>query len=292
MYKKMGKVVAISTLAFCMSVGLVYQVEGMVGGKPVIGISWKSNTQDYAAFKKIIEKAGGVPVELGQIKSTAVPYSRDGSVAKIAITETGNLKQEYADKIKAKKFDETNIATVMQGVDGVFGTGGEDVSPSLYKIPDVEKNRGEAINATRDISDYTLQAYCLEKNIPVFDVCRSEQMLGIVSGSKFIQDINDHYNAQGKPYDNLHRVPPGTPHRDYARHDVEVFPVKSHLYEIVGKDTLKNVSSWHHQSVGDIKGTDLIQTAQTIHDGVAIVEGIENPKKKFAVGVQFHPEND
>ena len=48
----------------------------------------------------------------------------------------------------------------MQGIDGVFGTGGEDISPSLYKVPETEKNHGETINAARDISDYALQDYC------------------------------------------------------------------------------------------------------------------------------------
>lgn len=33
-----------------------------------------------------------------------------------------------------------------------------------------ERRRGE-INATRDVSDYTLMAYCIEKDIPVFAVC-------------------------------------------------------------------------------------------------------------------------
>lgn len=41
-----------------------------------------------------------------------------------------------------------------------------------------------------------------------------------------------------------------------------------------------------------LTGTPLVQTAQTVSNGVAIVEGVENPYKKFCVGVQFHPEND
>jgi gamma-glutamyl-gamma-aminobutyrate hydrolase PuuD len=41
-----------------------------------------------------------------------------------------------------------------------------------------------------------------------------------------------------------------------------------------------------------VNGTDLIQTAKTVVGGVEILEGLENPKKTFCVGVQFHPEND
>ena len=77
----------------------------------------------------------------------------------------------------------------MQGIDGVFFTGGEDVSPSLFAKPQTEANEGEEINATRDISDYTLMAYCLENDVPTLGACRGEQVLGIVSGAGFIQDI-------------------------------------------------------------------------------------------------------
>lgn len=83
--KKLEKVLAVTALSLSFSLGMAYDVHAMVGGKPVIGISWKSNKQDYAAFKKIIELAGGVPVELGQIKSTDVKYDSDGAVDKSAL---------------------------------------------------------------------------------------------------------------------------------------------------------------------------------------------------------------
>lgn len=293
MLKKLEKVLAVAALSMSLSLGMAYDVHAMVGGKPVIGISWKSNKQDYTAFKKIIELAGGVPVELGQIKSSDVKYDANGAVDQSALEKSGMLKQKYANKIKAKDFSKTNIATVMQGVDGVFGTGGEDISPSLYKEAEKEKNHGEGINATRDISDYTLQAYCLAHNIPTLDVCRSEQMLGVVSGAKMIQDLTDYYKSKGQTYhDDFHRMPPGTPNRDYARHDVTILPVKSHLREIVGADELKNISSWHHQAIGSIAGTGLIQTAEKTYNGVSIIEGVEYPKNLFTVALQFHPEND
>ena len=73
------------------------------------------------------------------------------------------LKQEYADKVKEKDLTASNVGAVMQAIDGVFFTGGEDVSPSLFKVPEKEKNEGEEINATRDISDYMLMAYCLKR---------------------------------------------------------------------------------------------------------------------------------
>lgn len=260
--------------------------------KPVIGITWKSNTQDYSAFKKIIEAAGGVPVELDQVTSKAVLYQKDKLVDAKCIYPSGMLKEEYADAIKDNKFDETNVKEVMKGIDGVFFTGGEDISPSLLKVPQKEENRGEEINATRDVSDYTLMSYCVTNDIPVFAVCRGEQMMGIVHGVTFIQDLPVYYQAQGAYYDGLHRAPVNAWGRDYVRHNVSIFPIKSHLYEITGTTDLQNVSSWHHQAIKSVEGTDLIKTAETVDHGVSIIEGIENPNKKFCVAVQFHPEND
>ena len=141
--KKLEKVLAVTALSLSFSLGMAYDVHAMVGGKPVIGISWKSNKQDYAAFKKIIELAGGVPVELGQIKSTDVKYDSDGAVDKSALEKSGMLKQKYANKIKAKDFAKTNIATVMQGVDGVFGTGGEDISRPCTKMRKRKRTTGK-----------------------------------------------------------------------------------------------------------------------------------------------------
>lgn len=284
---------AILTVGICLGYG--QEAQAMVGGNPVIGISWKSPKQakSYEAFKKIITMAGGIPVELDQIKSTDVTYAADGTVDKVYVEPSGMLKQAYADKIRHDGFERTNIQTVMQGIDGVFGTGGEDISPSLYKVPETEKNHGETINAARDISDYALQDYCRRHDIPVLNVCRSEQMMGIVYGVTFIQDIPDYYKTQGvKAYKEIHRMAPGTPNRDYTHHAIRILPVNSKLRSIVGDDTFDKVSSWHHQNILSVAGTGLIQTAEYTDQGLSLVEGVEDPHRKFAVGLQFHPEND
>ena len=128
-------------------------------GKPYIGISWKSNTQNYDSFKTVIRAAGGNPVELDRVTSTAVAYDKDGKILDSYLEESGMLKQEYADQIKAKNLANSNVGEAMAGIDGVFFTGGEDVSPTLFKVPQKEANMGEEINATRDISDYTPVSY-------------------------------------------------------------------------------------------------------------------------------------
>ena len=135
-------------------------------------------------------------------------------------------------------------------------------------------------------------AYCIDNDVPTFAACRGMQMMSIVSGADFIQEIPDYYAEQGAEYNDLHRMPADAENRDYARHDVELIGTDSLLYSIVGSSTLANVSSWHHQAVRSVEGTDLTVVAQTVDNGVTIIEGVENQNNTFCLGVQFHPEND
>ncbi len=291
---KILSLLLVLAMMLSLSVGaFATNTEAVGNDKPVIGISWKSNSQDYSYMKHVITAAGGIPVELDKVISTAVAYDEKGMIQDQYLETSGMLKQAYADVVKSKNFSKSNVAKVMEGIDGVFFTGGEDVSPSLFAVPQKEANKGEEINATRDISDYTLMAYCIANDVPTFGVCRGEQIMGIVSGCDFLQDIPDYYAAQDKSYNDEHRMPVGAPHRTYARHDVDSISTDSTwLYDIVGATSLKNVSSWHHQAIKSVEGTDLTVVATTNVNGIEIIEGIENKTKTFCLGVQFHPEND
>ena len=59
----------------------------------------------------------------------------------------------------------------------------------------------------------------------------------------------------------------------------------SKLASIVGGSPA--VTSHHHQSVGRL-GEGLVETAWA-EDGT--IEGAEDPSRRFAVGVQWHPES-
>ena len=204
------------------------------------------------------------------------------------------LKQEYADIVKSWDFDLSNLEAAFAGVDGMFFTGGEDVSPSLFRVVQTEANAGEEINATRDISDYLSMAYCMARDIPTFGVCRGEQVMAIVAGAGFIQNIPNYYAEVNAVYDDTHRMPPGAPNRSYARHSVNVLNVDSHLMKMVGASVHDNVSSWHHQAVhvDGLNGTGLVLTASTTTEGVSVAEAVELAGAAFCVGVQWHPEND
>ncbi|MBO4511573.1 MAG: gamma-glutamyl-gamma-aminobutyrate hydrolase family protein [Victivallales bacterium] len=263
-------------------------------GKTKIGIAWRadSNSKGYISVCRAIEAAGGKPVLLDQVVSNEVPYT-EGKVSQEAVDENGILLQKYADKIKAKGFRKSNAASVAKGIKAIVFTGGEDISPTLFArpVPWHGLEEDKRYNVTRDISDYLLMAHCLEQDIAVLGLCRGCQVLGVVAGTDMIQDIPAHYTKLKNKPDYTHRLKkvPNVK-RDYNPHPVKVTQQNSHFAKIVGGDILPGCPSWHHQAVTNLKGTGLIVTGTTEVNGIEIIEAFENPKKRFVLGVQFHPE--
>ncbi len=277
---------------------LFVQCNNKKAEEPVrIGIAWRSvaDSTSYGIVSRAIEEAGGVPVVLDQAKEYALEYEGH-KLSDACLDENDVLIQEYADLVKNEPkngFNNCNAAEVVDGVDAVVFTGGQDIAPTLFRVPEPwhgleeEKN----FNATRDISEYLTMAYCLDQDIPLLGLCRGMQMLGVVSGASLIQDIPVYYAQKGIRYDFDHRQPavPGI-RRDYKPHDVVVLTHDSWMYKIAQTDTIHKVPSWHHQSVGPLDSTALRLTASFLEEGIEIYEGIERTDQHFAVGVQFHPE--
>ena len=262
-----------------------------------IGIAWRSvaDSTSYGIVSRAIEEAGGVPVILDQVKEYALEYE-GYKLSDDYLDENDVLIQEYANLVKKEPqngFSNCNAAEVVVDVDAVVFTGGQDIAPTLFRVPEPwhgleeEKN----YNATRDISEYLTMAYCLDQDIPLLGLCRGMQMLGVVSGASLIQDIPVYYAQKGLSYHFDHRQPavPGI-RRDYKPHDVVVLTHDSWMYKIAQADTIHNVPSWHHQSVGPLDSTALKLTASFLDEGMEIHEGLERTDQHFAVGVQFHPE--
>jgi putative glutamine amidotransferase len=67
-------------------------------------------------------------------------------------------------------------------------------------------------------------------------------------------------------------------------HDVVIAP-GTLLHKIAGRDRIP-VNSAHHQAVKDLPAN--ITVNARAEDGV--VEGVEDPARRFCIGVQWHPE--
>ena len=260
--------------------------------RPKIGIAWTDQAYDEfnPILREVILEAGGEPVFLAPVRAWGIPYE-NGLVAPAATDKNDFLTGEYAEKVKGTGYLHSDIQQVLGACKAVVLPGGEDISPTLLKAPQPWHGIADEkdYNPTRDVSDYLLAAYCMDRKVPVLGLCRGMQMLSVVSGATMVQDVETWMKAEGKKYDFTHREPSDTPDRDYAAHAVDIVP-GTKLAGIVGATRLEKCPSWHHQVVSSVAGTPLVVNAVTPTCGLTVIEGVERPDRPFAVGVQFHPE--
>lgn len=260
------------------------------GSTQKIYVAWSDNMETYSIISllRTIEAAGAEAVVLDQALSADLDYDADGNLIN-AEDEHGILTSESAKKVKVNTWQNSNVPEIMEGVDCVVFPGGKDISPTLfYDEQEWHGIEGDTnYSGERDVSDYILLSYCLEKDIPVLAICRGMQMMSVVSGAEIIQDIPQWYKDQGIEFHPIHRDPQK---KVFTSHPVQVLSHDSLLYKITGTDTIDKVPSWHHQMVGSVDNTRLEVTAQTETDGKEIIEAVERPDKKFCIGVQYHPE--
>jgi gamma-glutamyl-gamma-aminobutyrate hydrolase PuuD len=109
--------------------------------------------------------------------------------------------------------------------------------------------------------------------MPVLAVCRGSQVLNVALGGDLVQHLPELVG------DDKHKVVSGV----FAEHDVDIRP-DSRLGSLIGERA--PVKSHHHQGYGRL-GEGLRPVAEA-EDGT--VEALEDPKRRFAIGVLWHPE--
>lgn len=163
---------------------------------------------------------------------------------------------------------------------GLLLTGGGDVLPSLYGAEAHPKF--SAAEEGRDDYELELVRRALDADLPVFAICRGIQVLNVARGGTLVQDIPDELQG-GIEHDVKEPA-------CAAAHDIWMAP--DSLLERLMRARIEQgddcpVNSRHHQAVRTL-GDGLVSTA-TAPDG--IIEAIEDPSRRFCLGVQWHPEN-
>ena len=290
-YKKNSALFLLLTVIIALSLSSCKNIVKTVRTKSDINlaIAW-TNTPHSVSYESTIiaaKETGANVILLDMVESYDLSY-KDGSLTS-GKDQRGMLTSEAAKLVKCNKALSSNAADVMKGIDCVIIPGGWDISPTLY----YEEEDWHGIEsdgdycAERDVSDYLLISYCLEKNIPIYCICRGMQMLAVVSGAKMVQDIGRYYGQKGLDYDNTHR---DKNKKIFASHDVEVISKDSLLYKTTGRTLLEKCPSWHHQMVESVSGTRLTVTAVAGSDSLPLIEAIERKDQSFCLGVQYHPE--
>lgn len=168
---------------------------------------------------------------------------------------------------------------VLESLDGVMFSGGGDVDPARWGA---DKHPATDSDPVRDAAEVMLMTAALERDLPVLGVCRGMQVMAVATGGSLHQHLPDLVGH------DRHRAAPGTDPlaadaSAYGRHDVTIKP-GSQAYTLLGRHL--TVNSFHHQAVDD-PGTFTV-TGWCPDDRV--VEIIEDPRRSFALGVQWHPE--
>jgi len=166
---------------------------------------------------------------------------------------------------------EEAVEETLDVLDGIIFSGGADVDPSIYGAePHPETDSPQA---HRDAGELALLRAALERDLPTLAICRGFQLLNVVRGGDLIQHLPEEVGHQA------HKELPG----EFSEHPVEV-KAGTRLASLIGARS--DVTSHHHQAVGRI-GEGLVETAWAA-DGT--LEGLEDPSRRFTVGVQWHPE--
>jgi putative glutamine amidotransferase len=166
---------------------------------------------------------------------------------------------------------EDGVEETLDALDAVVFSGGADVDPTSYGA--AAHAETDAPQARRDAGEMALLRAALERDMPTLAICRGFQLLNVARGGDLVQHLPETLGHEN------HRQVPGT----FSEHPVAVKD-GSKLASIVGASP--EVTSHHHQSVGRL-GEGLVETAWA-EDGT--IEGAEDPSRRFAVGVQWHPE--
>jgi gamma-glutamyl-gamma-aminobutyrate hydrolase PuuD len=166
---------------------------------------------------------------------------------------------------------EEAIEETLDALHGIIFSGGSDLDPAAYGAeahPQTSPDRPE-----RDRGELSLLEGALARDMPVLAVCRGSQVMNVARGGDLVQHLPEVVG------DEKHKQTPG----QFADHDVRLDPA-SRAGALLGEHA--HVKSHHHQGYGRI-GRGLRETAWA-DDGT--VEGLEDPGKRFAVGVLWHPE--
>jgi putative glutamine amidotransferase len=163
------------------------------------------------------------------------------------------------------------VEETLDALDGLLLSGGSDLDPALYGQEPHAETKG--VDAARDRSELLLLEAALARDLPVLAVCRGSEVLNVARGGDLVQHLPERLGS------DRHNHTPGV----FSDHDIRI-DAASGLGTALGERA--PVKSHHHQGIGRIgEGLHAVAWAD---DGTT--EGIEDPGRRFALGVLWHPE--
>lgn len=231
-------------LTFTLTLLLALSLFAQGSNKPVIGISsgWGggSSTSAPLTYVESVIRAGGVPM--------VIPLTEDPEL----------------------------LAAMLDRVDAVIMTGGEDIDPLRWYGEEPVPAMGSVV-PERDAFDIALIKMAVGRNMPVLGICRGHQLMNVAFGGTLYQDIPS--QVKGSSVKHRQMAP-----NYYGTHTINI-QKGSLLNKQIGLEKVA-VNSYHHQAIKDL-APGFKATAYSV-DGV--IEAMEKEGSSRVSGVQFHPE--
>ncbi len=163
-------------------------------------------------------------------------------------------------------------AAYLDALGGLIVPGGfYPFPPEVYGKP----ANGAAVHP-RYAFERTLMTDALKRDLPTLGICAGMQVMAVARGATVWEDIRSNLDCA---VDHLNEKP-----AEQTAHAVDIV-AGSRLHSIFGATRI-DVNTAHNEALRDVPA-DIAVTA-TAPDGV--IEAIELPDRRFALGVQWHPE--
>ena len=161
------------------------------------------------------------------------------------------------------------VPVVLEEFDGLLSVGGRFAYPDEWYLP------GEVSRAPpseRLAIERAIVEGFLARDKPVLGICAGMQMLACLNGCRLTPDLRM-------------MMPDALEHdRRGQLHGIEL-AANSRLAAIIGERTIE-VNSFHREAVAQLAPT----VVASAFAGDGIIEAIEIPANRFAIGIQWHQE--
>jgi putative glutamine amidotransferase len=223
-------------------------------GKPVIGVTPLGVEKTY------------------DDSATFVVYGAYGAMVR-AVTAAGGIPLVIPP-------ESGDVADVLDALDGLLVTGGDDIDPARYGDPEVHP-RTTGIDPLRDDLEVALVRGAIDRDLPMLCICRGIQLLNVALGGTLLQDIPSQYAT-----DIIHEQTRAGVDEADPQHTVTVTP-GSLLARTYGADEIA-VNSLHHQGLRDI--APVLSVNAVAPDEIVEAVSLERAGAAWTLGVQWHPE--
>lgn len=173
---------------------------------------------------------------------------------------------------------QANALPLLDILDGLLFSGGGDIDPKRYGAETIHPTT-YGVDAERDDLELSLLKAALDRDLPIFCICRGIQVLNVALGGDLYQDVADEFGNTIQHRQQVEGIPKEEPgHSVQANAD----SLLARTYE----STEILVNSFHHQAIHTAaNGLSVVARSS---DGS--IEGVEMPDQRWVLGVQWHPE--